>query len=78
MWYNEFTVKIFCRMDFSNYPFDDQECKFKMGSTAFESNQIVLRSDYEFSKTLRPTDFQVRRECVMLILKMIMEQSTKC
>ena len=34
------TIKISCRMDFNNYPFDKHICKFKVGSCEYSTTDI--------------------------------------
>ena len=47
-------------MDFANYPFDIQNCTFKMSSAAFTADQLVFRSKYGFpGDQQRPSTYNV-------------------
>ena len=59
-WYIGFTVKLFCALDFSNYPLDEQTCYFKIGSTGFTKDEITFSSGCLFDDYKRPTNYDVR------------------
>ncbi len=59
-WYSEFSVKIYCAMNFSNYPLDVQLCPFYMGSSSYSSEQMIFIPEVTFPDNQRPTNYFVR------------------
>lgn len=56
-WLNPVVFQKICQLDVSYFPFDDQECKLKFGSWAFDATKVITKS---FPNTSSSNNFYIQ------------------
>ncbi len=44
------TVTFACRMQFDSFPYDEQECRFRVGSSRFTEQEVDFTWKYDFAR----------------------------
>ncbi len=59
-WYNQGYLRMGCSMNFLKYPFDVQECLFRLTSADMTVDHIQIRMNFSYSQeNQRPTPYKV-------------------